>query len=844
MRIALKIFLVIVSFLLAFILSLAVAGYFLKDKLTDATLNYLNKQIKAELKVRSVDVSMLKGFPFVSVDLKEVEIFEGSLDTPPEFEPGLLSIEEVSIRMGLWGILKSEYTFEKVILRNGWLNLYFDTRGKGNFEIFEKGQEQSNGWLFSLQEFRLENVNLSYIDLRTGWIFKGLIDNAALNGQLSAQQILLNTSVKASIGVLRQGAFYYIQNQKATLETQFLINDNQIEVWPSIGSLGRSKLSLSGNIGREKGSPVWVSVSGENFDIEHLISFLSQHNIALPQNTNTKGNVAFTLAVDGLTKMEEPYLLNLEFQSNGLTVQLPNKPELIFSKIVGKFNNGQQGKPQSSEVYFSNIEFSTGVSTVSGSLRFKNLNSPLYHLKVNHWLNIPDILSWGVKVPIKSGQISGNLEVLGLLDNLGSVSLESFEDSKFYSTLELSNINFEEVGMIPDLKSIGGQIKINNQDISSASIYGLMHGSKFTADFQASNASAIVFGDQKTSVNTSITIDSLNTNWLTLKQPSVSTSEPKETTWDRIQTVTGDVFIDRLVHNKFVATPLSASFSTHGNSFYCNSFLARSCGGLLTGKFSSSSDVSNLNVFSADMDADGIDINMLFESFNNFGQGVITSENVFGNLNGSIILSVPYSDGALVADQINARADVKVSNGRLVNLEQLKSLSRFIELEDLMDIKFSTLENTLRITDSVIIIPEMDISSSAIDLKVSGTHTFSGAYRYRTQLYLSDVLFSKSMRQKAQNDPFGEVEDDGSGRVKLYLKLEGDSNDYTVSYDKASARDAFRQNLRNERLNLRAILRDEFSFLIPATRIDTTKKVPATEKKKEEESTKFTIEWD
>jgi hypothetical protein len=844
MRIALKIFLVIVSFLLAFILSLAIAGYFLKDKLTESTLNYLNKQIKAELKVKSVDVSMLKGFPFVSVDLKGVEIFEGSLDTPPELEPGLLSIDEVSIRMGLLGLLKSEYTFEKVILRNGWLNLYFDTKGKGNFEIFEKGQDQSNGWLFSLQEFRLENINLSYIDLRTGWIFKGLIDNAALNGQLSAQQILLNTSVKASIGVLRQGAFYYIQNQRATLETQFLINDNQIEVWPSIGSLGRSKLTLSGNIGREKGAPVWVSVSGENFDIEHLISFLSQHNIALPHNTKTKGNVAFTLAVDGLTKMEEPYLLNLEFQSNGLTVQLPNKPELIFSKIVGKFNNGQQGKPQSSEVFLSNIEFSTGVSTVSGSLRFKNLNSPLYHLKVTHWLNIPDILNWGVKAPIKSGQISGNLEVLGLLDDLGSISLKSFEDSKFYSSLELSNIDFEEVGLIPDLKSIGGQIKINNQDISSASIFGLMHGSKFTADFQASNASAIVFGDQKTSINTSITIDSLNTNWLTLKRSSVSSDEPKETTWDRIQTVTGDVFIDRLVHNQFVATPLSASFSTHGNSFYCNSFLARSCGGLLTGKFSSSYDDHNLNVFSADLDADGIDINMLFKSFNNFGQGVITSDNVFGNLNGSIQLSVPYNDGALVADQIDARADVKVSNGRLVNLDQLKSLSRFIELEDLMDIKFSTLENTLRITDSVIIIPEMDISSSAIDLKVSGTHTFSGAYRYRTQLYLSDVLLSKSMRQKAQNDPFGEVEDDGSGRLKLYLKLEGDSNDYTVSYDKASARDAFRQNLRSEGLNLRAILRDEFSFLIPATRVDTTKKVPATEKKKEEESTKFTIEWD
>lgn len=848
MRVAYKVILFILAFLLAFVLSLGIAGYVLKDKLIDTTLSHLNKQINAELKIRAVDVSMLRGFPYVAVNLKGVDIFEGSLDTPPEFEPGLLSIEEVSVRMSILGILRNEYNFERIILKNGWLNLYFDNKGKGNFEVFERGQQQATSWLFSLDELKLENINLSYIDLRTGWIFKGLLEDATLNGRISSQQIILSTRVRSTIGVLRQGSFYYVRNQKVSLTTDFLIDEEQVDVKPSIGTLGRSKLSISGSIGRGKGAPVWLSISGENFDVDHLISFLSQHNISLPAGTKTKGNIAFNIGVDGLTKMEKPYLINLDFQSNGLTVHIPSKPVLEFTRIMGKFTNGQQGKPESSEVYLSSIELYTGTSSVNGSLRVKNLNSPLYHLKINQLVNIPDLLSWGVRVPVVSGLVSGNFEVLGLLDDISKITLSSFEDSKFYSTLEFSNFNFEQVGIIPELKGVGGRLQINNQDISNAQLHGLFYGSNFNADFQATNASAIVFGKQKTSINASITLDSLNTQWLNFTRPQPQDNERSESTWDRIHSVTGDVFIDRLVHNKFVSTPLSANFYTHDNSFYCNSFLARSCNGLVTGRFSVSPNTPSSNQFLAELDADGIDVNMLFNSFSNFGQDVITSDNIFGDLTGSVALSAPIHNDQLEMGSLEAKADIKLVNGRLRNVAQLQSLSRFIELDELMDIRFSTLENTLRITDSVIIIPEMDIKSSAIDLMVSGTHTFAGDYRYRAQLYLSDVLFSKAARQKAQSDPFGQVEDDGSGRVKVFLKLEGDSNDFSVSYDRASARDAFRQNLRNEGMNLRAILRDEFSFLRPSSQADSLKPKSTVEQKKDkkkvEEPTKFTIEWD
>lgn len=117
-----------------------------------------------------------------------------------------------------------------------------------------------------------------------------------------------------------------------------------------------------------------------------------------------------------------------------------------------------------------------------------------------------------------------------------------------------------------------------------------------------------------------------------------------------------------------------------------------------------------------------------------------------------------------------------------------------------------------------------------------GTHGFNGNYEYLTQLYLSDVIFRKASQKKREVLEFGEVDDDGSGRAKLYLKIEGNKNDLNVSYDRTSAREALKQNLRNEGKVIRDILRDEFSF--KKNKPDSAKKDSVTKKPK------FTIEWE
>lgn len=57
-------------------------------------------------------------------------------------------------------------------------------------------------------------------------------------------------------------------------------------------------------------------------------------------------------------------------------------------------------------------------------------------------------------------------------------------------------------------------------------------------------------------------------------------------------------------------------------------------------------------------------------------------------------------------DKLYAGIDMTIENGELNNVESMKSLSRFIELKDLENVKFATLKNQFEIKNQVITIPK------------------------------------------------------------------------------------------------------------------------------------------
>jgi hypothetical protein len=200
------------------------------------------------------------------------------------------------------------------------------------------------------------------------------------------------------------------------------------------------------------------------------------------------------------------------------------------------------------------------------------------------------------------------------------------------------------------------------------------------------------------------------------------------------------------------------------------------------------------------LEINNADVNLAFRSFKNFAQSFIKAENLAGSLSGSLSFLLPF-DSHLKPDMRSLTAEGKyvVVNGALIDFEPVKELSKYIELSELANIKFSKLENDLVISDNYLAIPRMDIKSSAADFSISGRHDFDNNYEYHVKTYLSEILSRKAkggIRYKTEN---GAAEEDGHGRTSIFLKITGKGEDVKVTYDLKAAVVNIKQNFKTEK---------------------------------------------
>jgi hypothetical protein len=236
-----------------------------------------------------------------------------------------------------------------------------------------------------------------------------------------------------------------------------------------------------------------------------------------------------------------------------------------------------------------------------------------------------------------------------------------------------------------------------------------------------------------------------------------------------------------------------------------------------------------------------INVTKLFTAFENFTQTSITNQNIKGVLSAKIELSSELSsDLTMDMSKLKSVIDMTIENGELNNVESMKSLSRFIELNELNAIKFATLKNSFEIKNRLISFPKMEIKSSAINIYLSGTHTFNNDINYKIKLSLNELLSKKAIKAKKQNDDpdsyrDGEVVDDGLGRTNIYLSMTGTVDKPIIKYDTKSAIQNIKLNIKEEKNTLKTILKEEFGLF---------KKDSTIKNKAKKEDPKFKIKWE
>ena len=183
----------------------------------------------------------------------------------------------------------------------------------------------------------------------------------------------------------------------------------------------------------------------------------------------------------------------------------------------------------------------------------------------------------------------------------------------------------------------------------------------------------------------------------------------------------------------------------------------------------------------------------MFEQFDNFDQTTLTEKNIKGRISANLYeMNIRWDkDFKLDEQSIYTLCDMKIENGELIDYKPLESLSGFVKMKELRHIKFSTLENKIEIKDRVIILPAMQIKSSALDMSISGKHTFDDVIDYQFKMSLADMMVRKFLGGNKQQDNY---EEDAEGGVNVYISMTGTVNEPIIEYNKREAKQKLKES--------------------------------------------------
>ena len=180
-------------------------------------------------------------------------------------------------------------------------------------------------------------------------------------------------------------------------------------------------------------------------------------------------------------------------------------------------------------------------------------------------------------------------------------------------------------------------------------------------------------------------------------------------------------------------------------------------------------------------------------------------------------------------------ADLNIRNGELLDFKPLESLSKYIELKELQRIKFSTLQTHVGIKAQTITFSKTEINNSALNMDVYGTHTFNNQIDYHIKLLLSELLAKRPGKNKQLDEELLENETDPELKRCVFIHMTGNVDNPAITYDRKAARNKIKQDIKEEKHNLKKILNEEFGLF----KKDTT----LQKKKTKEEPANFKIDF-
>ena len=773
----------------------------------------LNEQIEAKISIHDIDLSLFSQFPKVSLDLNDVNITD-----PLNEMRMLLQAQHIYIGFSLYDILSRNYIIKQITIDSGTCNIYCNREGKYNFYIFKKDTTTQDNIFLKLNNIQFNKTNFNYSDLESNQFYNLFLHTIILNGSFTKNFDDFNCSGNLYVNKIKTGSFQLLKEKNAILDFALGINTDNKFISIKRGNLKIEDflLSIEGSINNKPmHSFVDILFNAKQVSIQNLLSLLPLKFDEL-KSFDSNGDIYFTGSAKGYIGDNLQPRINIDLGiHNGKLKNSSSNLLLENINLKGHLDNGIKMNSESSKLDIKEFSIQIKNETVLGNLSINNFLHPFIDGQLSGRIDGAQLINLvnNKKIKTAEGDVNFNLKIKGLVNDFSNKN--NWSKTQTSGNIDINLRHIKVADERKEIELIKASLSLNQNDILINSFQTKVQQSDIDIKGKMLNVIPYFLNEnQQIEANIDYTSSYIDINHFIMPftNNKRDTSKEKNNPLQLPENISlkAKVIVSKLVFADFNASNLNATVNWKGKKISIENLSCQTMNGniLTSGQIENTSDGKFLMTSSSTLK--NININELFRQCNNFAQEELTNKHLFGIINATFdVASVWSANLDCDLSKLYAFGDMEISNGEVINYKPLEKLSKYSDVEDLRHIKFAELKNKIEIKNKMIFIPNMDIKSNALNLTLSGTHTFDNIVDYKFKVKLSEILKKK---RKPQKNDFGEEEDESGKGLYLFLTMKGTIDNPKFNYDKLSVKNKMKQDIKIKKENIKDILQKELGI--------------------------------
>lgn len=834
MKKILKRLLIAVGITLALLLiAIIVITNLFEEQVGRQVVSEVNQQITTELRVEGFGLSFLSSFPNIGANLEGVELddTEGKL---------ILKAEEISFRAGLLSLLSSNVKIKSVVISGGELNVEVDRNGKTNTDIFVESSEEttegetSSGSAIDLKGASLKDMIIRYVNKADQQDIRLQVAEANVAGQFGSDEFQLNSDAELQVDLVAMDEERYVVNQPLVYDAQVKVNTTTglYELSGVEVTLGELPLAASGSVqmGGEE-SEYDLQLSSKGGSLAAVLQLLPGQYKEQIAGIDTRGDFQLVTLIKGTATATKNPEINTELKfSDGRISGDRMDGSIKDLSFVATYTNGERQDNRSSVFEVNNLTGYFQRERFEMRLRVTNFDDPDVDFAADGAIGmgmlagfIPDerVTGGEGEVELQGLRLKGRYQDMIRTNRIGRVTLGGalvFDDAGF--TVNGERLLFDRGQLLMD----GNTLRVEGLKFEGP-------GTEMEFMGSASNLIPVLFADSLNSKNAELKFSAelvareLDIDQLVaLGAPSEEAVEAAEAAGQADSLAQAEVerraFTTQFLNGTFKANIESYNYGeiegtdfTGDLTFLNNNLHIEGNTQAMGGEFILDADMEFKDEprLTAKLTCNAVDIYEFFRQSENFGQDVLVADNLSGSMDARIFIEAFFdAQGNFLEDKLRVLAGLGLKDGELKDFAMLEDFSTFVNIRDLREIRFTNLENFFEVRDRRLFIPVMFIQSNALNLTISGEHSFDQEIAYHLKVNAGQVLTNRFKRHDSQLQPKPAQR---RGFFNLYYAILGSIDQYNFKSDKRRVQSDFELSDLRKR-DIRDKLEREFRTVI------------------------------